>query len=76
MVGAWLGQARLGHNWGTVHAWVKVGAWLGHDRSMAPSIVSRLPQLNQYSALSELASVPHFHLVCVCVCLLLAVSLL
>ena len=31
------------------------------------------PKLNQYSGLSELASVPHL---CVCVCLLLAVSLL
>ena len=27
------------------------------------------PKLNQYSALSELASVPHFLLMCVCVCL-------
>ena len=27
------------------------------------------PKLNQYSALSELASVSHFLLMCVCVCL-------
>ena len=33
------------------------------------------PKLNQYSALSELASVAHFLLMCVCVCLLLVVSL-
>ena len=51
MVGAWFGQARLGssmvktwlgHGLGTGRAWGKVGAWFGHDRSMAPYFVTRI----------------------------------
>ena len=40
MVGAQgMAGARLGYGWGTGHDWGKVGAWLGHDRSMDPLIV-------------------------------------
>ena len=39
------------------------------EKALKLSTLFDRPKLNQYSALSELASVPHFLLMRVCVCL-------